>query len=647
MVEFLSTQSVSVTACVATEYGETLLPPADNLTVSAKRMTQDEMVVMLSEIHYDLVIDATHPYASVVTEHIEYACNATDTEYIRLLRDGSSMSSDTVFAPDIDGAVDYLNRTEGNIFVTTGSKDLSAYTKIQNFEQRVYARILPSEASLEACRAAGMKPDHIIAMQGPFSEEINISILRFISAKYMVTKDGGKAGGFDAKATAAKKAGVELIVVGRPPQKNGMSFSEITDILCNRFGCTYRPSVTILGIGPGSTNAMTSEVRHAVSNADCLIGAKRMLEAVADTGQSMYDAIIPDKIADFIMSNRNYRRFAVVMSGDSGFFSGTKNLLPLLENCDVEVLPGLNSMAYLCARLKISYEDIAVVSLHGREHNIIPDVHANKLVFALVGGENNVNTLCRTLTDNGMGHIKMYIGERLSYDDEKITVATAQELVDGIYDTLSVVLIENNNPDAVVTHGLPDDVFERICGDSGVIPMTKSEVRSVCLSKLQLTERAVCWDIGAGTGSVSVEMALQVRKGWVYAVEQKASAVQLLHYNKNKFALDNLTVICGTAPQICGELPTPDHVFIGGSSGNMRDIIAVLLEKNPNVRIVATAVSLETVSELTSCMEEFDFTETEVICMNVARSKNVGQYHMMNGHNPVYIFTMQNGGTKL
>ena len=239
------------------------------------------------------------------------------------------------------------------------------------------------------------------------------------------------------------------------------------------------------------------------------------------------------------------------------------------------------------------------------------------------------------------------IGERLSYPDEKITQGTAEQLANGTYDALSVALIENDQTDAVVTHGLSDDMFKRGAGADGVIPMTKSEVRAVCLSKLRLTGQSVCWDVGAGTGSVAIEMAMQAKHGTVYAIERKSEAVKLLHLNRESFSAENLSVICGCAPEACMDLPAPTHAFIGGSAGNMREILSLLLNKNPRIRIVATAISLESVAELTECMKEFAWSETEVISMQVARDKKVGAYHLMTGQNPIYIFTMQAGGSQL
>lgn len=334
----------------------------------------------------------------------------------------------------------------------------------------------------------------------------------------------------------------------------------------------------------------------------------------------------------------------MVMSGDTGFFSGTKKLLPLLEGCDTAVLPGLSSLSYLCARLRTSYENVRVVSLHGRQHNILPEVRATSRLFALVGGERGINDLCRTLTEGDLGHVSVYVGQRLGYPDERIVRGTAAELTDGLYAPLSVALIENPHPDAVVTPGLPDDAFLRSAEEMPVVPMTKSEVRAVCLSKLRLTERSVCWDIGAGTGSVSVEMALQAKQGLVCAIERREDAAALLGQNRNRFALENLQVVCGSAPEACVGLPAPTHAFIGGSAGNMHEIVALLLAKNPHVRIVATAVSLESVAELTDCLPAFPFAETEVVSLQAARDRKAGSYHLMSGQNPIYIFTMQGGG---
>lgn len=639
LVEFLCTQAVSVTACVATDYGETLLSPRENLTISAQRLTREEMEALFSRENFDMVIDATHPYASVVTENIAAACETAGVRYQRLLRSGCKAGEDAVFVPDIPAAVDYLNRTEGPILLTTGSKELAKYTGLYDFANRVYARVLPMEDSLRLCQSAGLKPAHILAMQGPFSVDMNVAMLKSLGAKYLVTKDSGTTGGFDEKVTAARAANATLVVIGRPPQREGLTLPETIQLLCREFDLKRKPRVTIVGIGPGSREAMTLEVRRAMEDADCLIGAKRMLEAGLRPNQTVFDAVSPAKIAEYINNHPEFNRFTVAMSGDVGFFSGAKKLLPLLSGCEVRALPGLSSLVYLCARLGTSYEDVRPVSLHGRDHDIVPDIRKYRRVFTLVGGENGMGLLCKQLTEAGLGGVKVSVGENLSYPQERISVGTAAELAEKEFSSLSVALIENDAADPVVTHGLPDEAFQR----TESVPMTKSEVRSVCLSKLALSEHAICWDVGAGSGSVAIEMALQANSGQVFAIERKDTAVELLRENTRRFGLENLSVVPGLAPEACEDLPAPTHVFVGGSAGNMRQILDEILAKNPNARIVATAVTLESIGELTQCIKDIPFTYTEVVSMSVARDRKAGPYHLMMGQNPIFIFTMQGG----
>ncbi|MBQ9604186.1 MAG: precorrin-6A reductase, partial [Firmicutes bacterium] len=627
LAEFLSEQQINTTACVATEYGEALIKPSGKLTVLTERLSEDEMEKLFLKSKYDLVIDATHPYATEVTKNIVSACKKTNTEHIRLIRSTSSVSSETVFVSDADEAAEYLNTTEGNILLTTGSKDIIKYTRIHGFDERLYARVLPNKESLEACIDAGINPSHIICMQGPFSEEMNIAMLKGASAKYLVTKDGGSVGGFDAKICAAKDTGVQTVVIGRPEKEEGLSFSDVIDLLCKKYGLQYKPCVYVIGIGPGSDDCMTVKAKNMIATADCLIGAKRMVENIALPGQTVFEAIDPQKIADFILSRREYRTFAVLLSGDAGFYSGAKKLLPLISGCETHILPGISSLVYLCSRIHRSYEDVKPVSLHGRDPDIVSYVKKESKVFALAGGENDVsNILCR-LVAAGLANVSVYIGERLSYSDEKITHGTAKELARGVYDKLSCILIENEHPESIISFGLSDDLFMRNTETEKRVPMTKSEVRAVCLSKLKLTGNAVCWDIGAGTGSVSAEMALAAENGKVYAVEYKENAIKLLKQNAESFSLANVIITEGRAPDVCKTLPSPTHAFIGGSSGSMNEIIDLLTKKNPSVRIVATAVSLETIAELNECMKGFD--NAEVVSIAVTRGKNVGGHNMM------------------
>lgn len=636
LVKWLSTfEGLQLTACAATEYGGELLEEIPGVTVSAQRLDEGQMEAFFREGRFDYVVDATHPYAPIVTENIRTACRATATRYLRLLRDGG-LPEDCVCVDSTLDAVEWLKNSQGNVLLTIGSKELGAYSGLPGFGERYYPRVLPVADSIELCKQAGVPTSHIIAMQGPFSKELNEAILHTVNAQILVTKQTGTKGGFWEKVEAARAVGARLLVIGRPDHVAGLSFGETAALLCKELGLTPKKNVTIVGIGPGDRDHRTLAADKAIQGADCLIGAKRMLEAVALPGQTREEAIAPEKILEAMERHPECLRFTVVMAGDIGFYSGTKKLLPLLLDCDVTLEPGLSSLVMLCAKLGVSYEDVVPVSLHGRENDIAAQVRRHNRVFALVGGEDGMADLCRTLTNAGLADAKVSVGEALGYPEEKITVGSALELSVKSFHKLSVALVEWSGQ-TVVTHGLPDETFRRGTHENGtMVPMTKREIRSASLSHLELTRDAICWDIGAGTGSVSIEMAMQAYEGRVYAVEKKPEALALLKENVSRLHIENLTAVEGLAPEACEALPAPTHVFIGGSSGRMGDLLKLIWDKNPSARIVATAVALETVGELTRCAKDYG---GEGVCITAANTRPVGSYTLMQGQNPVYLFT--------
>lgn len=635
LAERLSGRGLKMTVCVATEYGEILLGEHPDVEIRAGRVDRQQMEEMLHSEGFSIVVDATHPYADKVTENVASACNAAGVEYVRLLRSSDSGNADGVFVENTAACVEYLKTTVGNILLTTGSKELPAYAELH---ERIYARVLPMQASLQSCADGGIALDHIIAMQGPFDEEINLAMLRMTKARYMVTKDTGGPGGYGAKISAAKKAGVQAVVIGRPVQREGMSLDSVVHMLEQRFSLLpVRKKVSLVGIGMGSTETRTLGMERTVREADCLIGARRMLESVDAGNKKTYAAVLAKDIADYIRESMD-ERFVVLLSGDTGFYSGAKGLLALLTDMEVEVLPGIGSFQYFCSRLQRPWENVRPVSLHGRDCDFVGEVRRNPAVFALVGGGNGINLALKRLMDAGMGSLKVHVGEKLGYPEERIAHGTAEQLFEEKWDPLSVLLVENDGADNyVITHGLPDEAFDR-----DETPMTKSEVRAISLSKLGLTQNAVVYDVGSGSGSVSVECALQASCGRVYAIEMKEKAIALTERNARKFGLGNLEVVAGRAPEAFETLEMPTHAFIGGSTGSMRGIIDSLLAKNPKIRIVVNTVTLETLAELTEISKEFDFCDIAEV--SVTKPRTLGRYRLMTAQNPVFIFTLQNGG---
>ncbi|MBQ8332923.1 MAG: precorrin-6A reductase [Clostridia bacterium] len=623
-----------LTVCVATEYGEILLDGIDGINVHTGRMDADEMLCFFKEKRFDRILDATHPYAEIVTENIQSAAQAAALPVMRILRETDCHIADAVYVPSVEAARDYLMGQEGNIFLTTGSKELSAYIGLDM--SRVWARVLPTVSSLEACQTAGIASAHIIAAQGPFSEEINIAQMNMIGAKYMVTKSSGKNGGFEEKIRAAKAVGAIPVIIGQPPQVEGFTLDEAITELGKTLSVT-KPKITIIGIGPGSEDLMTAEAKAALAECDAVIGAKSVTESLHTT-KPVFHEFLPQKVRAVLDGHPSIRHAAVVMRGDVGFYSGTKKLLDALDGYDVTLLSGISSIPVFAAKIKMSWDDAAMISLHGRDANLIHAVSGSRKVFALTGGENTVDVICRKLCEYGFGELPVIVGERLSYPDEKITRGCAADFTEKTFDSLAVLYLENKTAVCRHRHGIPDEEFLR-----GDVPMTKSEVRTISMAKLDLPADAIVYDIGAGTGSVSVECALAAYDGQVYAIEKEANAAELIRQNKVKFRTDNLQVIEGLAPDALTELPAPTHVFIGGSSGNLREILAALLAKNPAVRIVLNAVTLETQTEAAECAKAFGFAEYETVSVNIARSRKLGRYHMMTAQNPVSVITLQGG----
>ena len=206
---------VEVTVCVATELGAEEQGSAPGITVRAGRLDADEMANLLQGAA--LCVDATHPYATEATRNIRAAAAAAGVEYHRLLRPASDLPAGSVVLQTAAQAAAYLADKPGNILLATGAKELPAFAPLA--PARLYPRVLPTLAGITACEAADIPHRNIIAMQGPFTSELNAAVMRQFYIDYMVTKDGGAAGGFAEKAQAAAQCGVQLIVLRRPEEQ--------------------------------------------------------------------------------------------------------------------------------------------------------------------------------------------------------------------------------------------------------------------------------------------------------------------------------------------------------------------------------------------------------------------------------------------
>lgn len=406
--------------------------------------------------------------------------------------------------------------------------------------------------------------------------------------------------------------------------------------------------VTIIGAGPGNPDLLSRAALDAIDIADVVIGAHRALVGIDVPPDVVRCELV--KTADIVAAltdAASWQRAVVVMTGDVGLFSGARRLVEALSGdaqVDVRVIPGISSASYLAARLARPWQDWRFVSAHGVVCDIVAEAErAGELFLATSGGE-DPSRLSGELVQAGFGDARVTVAERLSYPDERITCATASEIAGQTFDDLNVMLIEFAGGAAssrwpYASSGIPDELFIR-----GDVPMTKQEVRAVALAKLRLTATDTVWDVGAGTGSVSIEAALVARAGSVWSVERNAAGVRLIRENADAFGCGNVHAVPGVAPDALAKLPVPDAVFVGGSAGELPSIVEAALEKNSQVRLCVPCVTVETLTEACALLSGSRFKGFEACQVSAARAEAVGSHHLMKAQNPVFLVSARGAG---
>ena len=509
LAEYCSREKIEAWVSVASEYGEELLqeelmesgnagnPDLNHNTCLAKknlktvqassvikvlrgRMDRYQMEEFIRNQGIHLVIDATHPHARLVSEEIQEACGRTGVRLERCLRAEGEQNKarDWVEVDSIQEAVSFLSSVSGVIFATTGSKELEALCQIPDYQKRVYARVLPTSNVLKKCEKLGITGSHLIAMQGPFSTEMNTLFLRQTKAEWLLTKDSGRAGGFQEKVEAARENGTRVVVIRRP-EEDGISLEEAMEVLKKadegKVG-ELKTHLILAGIGMGQPSQMTGEVLRAIRESDALIGAGRMLEsaeralqndlliskegkaenrqesaAAVEKERKCYKAYLPDDVIQIVSKHPEWRQAVILYSGDTGFFSGASRMAERLREAGYPftVYPGTSCVSYLAARLGTHWEDAAIYSAHGRELSVDrvmkrlcdPEEPA-KRAFILMGGKNGAGQFCERLTQAGYGNVQVTVGENLSYPEEQIRSGTAEEMKKLEFADLSLILLE-------------------------------------------------------------------------------------------------------------------------------------------------------------------------------------------------------------
>lgn len=394
-------------------------------------------------------------------------------------------------------------------------------------------------------------------------------------------------------------------------------------------------NVTLIGMGSGQPENLTLQGLAALRQADLILGARRLLAVLpAGCTENRAAAYRPDEVAELLQTS-GAENAVLVYSGDTGFYSGASSMMEKLEALGVRarVLPGLSSIQLLAAALGRPWQRWNLVSAHGRTCDPVAECMQGRPTFFLTGGSEDPATLCAQLAAEGFGDVQGVVGQCLGTPEEKLFRGSVKELAAGRFNSLSVLLVEAAEVLPRRAPGLPDEAFER-----GDVPMTKQEVRAAVLAKLAVRPEDILWDVGAGTGSVSVELALAAPRGRVYAVECRPEGCALIKANREKFRTRNLVLVEGLAPAALSDLPAPDAVFIGGSKGSLAAIVDAALDKNPDARICVSAIALESLSAAVAALTARGRT-VQVSQIAVSRAKAVGGLHLMMAQNPIYLIT--------
>ncbi len=463
LAEFCKASRIDAVICVVSDYGEMLLPKDDCLRIIRGPMDLKAMSDLIAAESPEIVIDATHPYAKEASSNIRSACIENGTDLLRVRRESLKMNIDNkdadqniIYVDSVNDAVSYLeNAGKRRIFITTGSKELEQFTVLDDYKDRIFVRVLPDPDVLTSCEELGIPKNHIIAMQGPFSEGLNYEIMDSIGADCIVTKESGAAGGFAEKINAALRMHITAVVIGRPDDDvEGVSLEEAISFL-GRFKKETSSSdkkriIYLIGIGMGGAGEWTLNADKALREADSYAGAKRMLESVAYlTGtKPVYVSYDADMILQWFFDNPKLRSMAVVYSGDTGFYSGAAKMCSLLnDHDDISLIniPGVSTLSYLCSRLNEPWQDVFPASLHGRDEDVVKLLKDHEKVFLLLDSRKDTGELCKEVSSGGYPDALISVGVRLSYPDECIITDKAVNLTNiDRPDSLSAILIRRD-----------------------------------------------------------------------------------------------------------------------------------------------------------------------------------------------------------
>ena len=463
LADFCGQRGIRCAVCVVSSYGEELLPETEWVRRETGARTAEEMAKLLGRLRPALVLDATHPYAVQASENIRLACEETGLDCLRVVRQSGAAEAARAagaggeetprirYVRDAAEAAEALAGTRGPVFVTTGSKELEAFARLENWQERIYVRVLPDSRVLAQCEAMGFARGHVIAMQGPFSADLNAARSARLSGGVSGDpRSRGAAGGFAEKMEAAARLGIPAVVIGRPRQESGISAEEACRRLA-RLGTERKRQIFLTGIGMGWTGtADAGGGAGAAAGGRCRRRAtdagKRGETFERKAGVRGYAC---EGILDWFEKHPELASLAVVYSGTRDFTAGRKGSggrQSAGKRQEAKPLTCVRWPAYLRWRFCVlgwgfpGSRCIPPAATDGRRTRRRCCGTMPRCFCCWKGGDGAAQ-VCRQLTEAGYGDARVTVGERLSYPEERVVTAAASQMGETRFDGLCAMLI--------------------------------------------------------------------------------------------------------------------------------------------------------------------------------------------------------------
>ena len=421
------------------------------------------------------------------------------------------------------------------------------------------------------------------------------------------------------------------------------------------------PPCRIIGVLDDGAASLGAQALQHLRQAQVVIGAQRTLALFAQTIAA--DALQRDmggalgQVAEWVRQARaDGLRVVLLATGDPLCYGIAPFLAARLCVEAIEVLPNVSTLQLACARLKLPWQDMRLASVHAKDagewavgsapshglYALLRDIRQYDRLAVLTSPDNTPERIARMLVAEGLDEdFEMAVAERLCLPDERVVQGLpVRVLAQARFADPNVVLLWRRTPRTLpVLFGVADDQFAQRSPEKGLI--TKNEVRAVSLARMQLRENSVVWDIGAGSGAVGLEAARLCRQGHVYAIEKNADDVENVRTNRAAWGVGNVTVVHGKAPEGLDAWMDPDAVFIGGSGGELAELIALVLRRlRPQGWLVMNFVTLENLGTAVECLKALG-AEWDVVQLQAARSKPILHMHRMAAENPVWVVCAQ------